>query len=362
MKNRKEFLKKYINTPSPSGYELLLGGQKVWIDYVKKYADKVEIDNYGNAYAYYISNLALKTLKETSEIKTVLLDAHCDEIGFFVFDITNEGFIKVGRLGGSDITITPSARVDIWGDNGKVKGVFGHPAIHVQEDKFELKIENIFIDIGVSKKEDVEKLGITIGTPITMSDGYMDLGDYYCGRSLDDKIGGFVNSQLIKKLYENKIQLPFELIIVNAVQEEVGLHGAQMVVEKIKPDIAIVIDVTHDTESPAYNKSKQGTVSAGKGLVIMNAPSIQKNLLKLIIDTAKENKIPYQLTASGRGSGTNADSYAYPHGIPTALLKLAMRYMHTTVETVHKNDVDDLIKLLQYILLNPKLIKSLKYE
>ena len=121
-----KFLKEYLNAASPSGYEVILGGQKVWVDYVKQYAKKVEIDDYGNAYAYYNPS--------NGEKKKVLIDAHADEIGYFVFDITPKGFIKVGRLGGSDILITPSSRVDIWGENGVVKGVFGHPAIHVQDE------------------------------------------------------------------------------------------------------------------------------------------------------------------------------------------------------------------------------------
>lgn len=348
-----EFLKEYVNTPSPSGYEMLLGGQKVWIDYVTPFCDRVETDDYGNAYAYYN--------KKKEGYKTVLMDAHGDEIGFFVFDITSAGFIKIGRLGGSDITIAPASRVDIWGEKGKVCGVFGHPAIHIQEKDLKLKVEDMFIDIGVSSADEVAELGITVGTPITMNDGYMDLGNFHCGRSLDDKIGGYINANVLKELYENKVELPFELIVLNAVQEETGLHGAAMAAEKIKPDVAIVIDVTHDTDSPCYSKSKQGSLSAGKGIVIANAPSIQKNLFKLLVDTAKDNEIPYQLYASGRGSGTNADSYAYPHGIPTCLLKLALRYMHTTVECVHKEDVKSAINLLLKMLNREELTKSLKY-
>ena len=350
----KEFLKEYINTPSPSGYEMLLGGQKVWINYVKQFCDRVETDEYGNAYAYYN--------KKKEGTKTVLLDAHGDEIGFFVFDITKEGFIKIGRLGGSDINIVPSSRVDIWGEKGKVVGVFGHPAIHIQSGDFKAKVEDMFIDIGVSSRDEVAEMGIVVGTPITMSDGYLDLGNYFCGRSLDDKIGGLINSQVLKALFEDKVELPFELVVVNAVQEEVGLRGARMAAEKIHPDVAIVIDVTHDTDSPCYSKSKQGSISAGKGIVLANAPSIQKNLLKLFVDTAKENEIPYQLIASGRGSGTNADSYAYPHGIPTALLKMGMRYIHTTCEMVNKEDVKSAINLLLKVLNRKELIGSFKYE
>jgi putative aminopeptidase FrvX len=203
------FLEEYINTPSPSGYEVILGGQKVWINQVKQFCNKVDIDDYGNAYAYYNKYDIIK--------RTVLIDAHCDEIGFFVFDITDNGFIKIGCLGGSDITIAPSSRVNIWTDNGKVSGIFGHPAIHVHKREFKAEKEKMFIDVGAIDKKAVEDMGITIGNPITMVDGYMELGDYYCGRSLDDKIGGFINASILEKLYADKTILPFNLVIVNAV-------------------------------------------------------------------------------------------------------------------------------------------------
>jgi putative aminopeptidase FrvX len=349
-----DFLKKYINTPSPSGYEMKLGGQQVWIDYVKSFVDNVEVSNYGNAYAHY--------QKFDKSLKTVVLDAHCDEIGFFVFDITPLGFIKIGTLGGSDITIAPSSRVNIWVDkDNPVVGVFGHPAIHVHQRKFESKKENCFIDIGVSTKEEVLELGITVGTPITMVDGFMKLGPYYCGRALDDKIGGFITSQVLRKLHKQEVDLPFNLIVVNAVQEEVGLHGAQMAASDLKPDLAIAIDVCHDTTSPAYNPNLQGSITAGEGTVIMSAPSIQNNVFEKLVSLAKDNDIKYQLTASGGHSGTNADSYAFPNGTPTGLVKLGMRYMHTTVETVHKDDVQACIDLLYNFVIDEDANKSFKH-
>ena len=351
--NELDFLKKYVNTPSPSGFELILGGQEVWIDYVREFTHQIETDLYGNAYAFYN--------KFDSDKKTILLDAHADEIGFLVHDISDDGFISVVRLGGSDILITPATRVDIWVRKGKsIPGIFGHPAIHVQ-DKYKVDINEIFIDVGVSSRKEVEKMGIEIGTPITMQDGYFDIPNFYCGRSLDDKIGGFIHSQILRRLYENKRDLPFNLVIVNAIQEEVGLFGAQLACEYVKPDIALVIDVTHDTTSPAYDRKKQGHIVAGEGCVLMSAPPIQKNLLNILKDTAKENDIKYQIATSGRGTGTNADSYAYPHGIPTALIKMGMRYMHTTVETVHKDDVKATTNLLYNVLIGDKILTNLSY-
>jgi len=349
---KEKFLENYVNTPSPSGFELEMGGQQVWIDYVKDFVHEIKTDFYGNAYAYYN--------KYNENKKTVLIDAHADEIGFIVFDITDDGFIKIARLGGSDILTTPAARVDIWINKDKsIPGIFGHPAIHIQ-DKYEVKIEKVFIDVGVSSREEVEKMGIEIGTPITMNDGYFKMDNYYCGRSLDDKIGGFITSQVLSKLKSEKKELNFNLVIVNAVQEEVGLYGAKMASTLIKPDIAIAIDVTHDTTSPAYDRNKQGHIVAGEGCVLMSAPAIQRNLLKILKDTANSHNIKYQMTTSGRGTGTNADSYAYPSGTPTALIKMGMRYMHTTVETVHKEDVQSAIDLLYTVIETGNILKSLK--
>ncbi|MCK9417038.1 M20/M25/M40 family metallo-hydrolase [Candidatus Dojkabacteria bacterium] len=352
--NKKKFLKKYVNTPSPSGYEILLGGQKVWIKQVKPFCNNVDIDDYGNAYAYYNEYDKNK--------KTILLDAHCDEIGFFVFDITDSGYIKIGCLGGSDITIAPSSRVNIWTEHGKVSGVFGHPAIHVHKREFKAEKEKMFIDIGATDRNFVEDIGIKIGDPITMIDGYMELVNYHCGRSLDDKIGGYINAVVLQELHESNIELPFNLVVVNSVQEEVGLYGAKMASNKISPDVAIAIDVTHDTNSPAYDRNKQGLMTCGKGVSFMNSPSIQKNLLKLLINTAKNNDIEYQLDASGGSSGTNTDSYAYPKGIPSALISIPIKYMHTTIEMVNKIDVKNAIKFIKILLQSDDMIKSFKYE
>jgi len=347
-----DFLKEYVNTPSPSGFEMQLGGQQVWIDYVKDFVYEVKIDLYGNAYAYYN--------KPNKDKKTVLIDAHADEIGFLVHDIDDKGYIKIARLGGSDILTTPASRVNIWKEDGtSVSGVFGHPAIHVQE-KYEVKLENTFIDIGVSSRKEAEELGIEIGNPITMQDGYFELSNNYCGRSLDDKIGGFITSQVLKQLHDNKIELNFNLVIVNATMEEVGLYGSALASHKIKPDVAIAIDVCHETTSPAYNRGKQGHVVGGEGCVLMSAPAIQKNLLKILKDTAKDNNIDYQMISSGRGTGTNTDRY-FLNSASSALISMPMKYMHTVSEVISKKDVQSAIDLLYNVLESENIIKDLSY-
>jgi putative aminopeptidase FrvX len=355
IKLNEEFLENYLNSNSPTGFEVELGGQKVWKDYISKYVEQVEVDNYGTVYGV-TGNL-------NSNYK-VLLDAHVDEISWLVNYIDSKGYIRVIKNGGSDPQIAPSMRVKIWGEKGPVDGIFGHPAIHISDRKKESDLNSIFIDVGASNKAEVINMGINIGTPITFADGFMRLGEnFYTGRALDNRIGGFMIAEVARNLKKYNIELPFKLYIVNSVQEEVGLRGAQMITDIIKPNVAIITDVCHDTDSPAYNSTKLGDIKCGLGPVITTAPSVQNNLRKLIIDVAKSEGIDYQLKASSRSSGTNTESFAYSNGgVPSSLISLALKYMHTCTETVNKKDVSEVIKLIYNTLLNIKENHDFKYD
>lgn len=355
MKLNKKFLKEYLNSTSPTGFEYELGGQKVWMDNIAKYVDSVEIDNYGTAYGV-TGNL-------DSDFK-VVIEAHSDEISWFVNYIDSKGYIRVIRNGGSDVQIAPSMRVNLWGEKGPVSGVFGHPAIHISDRKKEVDLNSIFIDIGASSKEDVAKMGIKVGTVVTFKDELMELGkDYYSGRALDNRIGGFMIAEVARKLKEKGKKLPFKLYIVNSVQEEIGLRGAEMIAHTIKPNVAIVTDVCHETSSPCYTASKQGDHIAGDGGVITRGPAVHNKLRKLILDTAEAKKIPHQLAASSRSTGTDTDAFAYANGgTPSALISLPLKYMHSTVETVHKNDIKNVIELIYETLLNIEENHNFKYN
>lgn len=355
MKLNEKFLEKYLNSTSPTGFEYELGGQKVWMDYISKYVDKVEIDNYGTAYGI--------MGKMDSEFK-VVIEAHCDEISWYVNYIDSKGYIKVIRNGGSDTTIAPSMRVNLWGKKGPVSGIFGHPAIHISYRKKEADLDSIFIDVGAASKEEVEAMGIEIGTVVTFKDEFMKLGEnYYTGRALDNRVGGFMIAEVARRLKEKGKELPFKLYIVNAVQEEVGLRGAEMITQTIKPNVAIVTDVCHETSSPCYNASKEGEHVAGKGGVITTAPAVHNILRKLITDTATKEEIPFQLNAASRVTGTDTDAFAYSNGgVPSSLISLPLKYMHTTVETCHKEDVKNVIKLIYKTLLNLEENHNFKYN
>jgi putative aminopeptidase FrvX len=295
-----------------------------------------------------------------------VIEAHADEISWYVNYITDDGLIYVIRNGGSDQTIAPSKVVHIHGEKGIVKGVFGWPAIHTRANQNEPtpKIENIFIDCGATTKKEVEDLGIYVGCMITYPDEFFELNDrYFVCRALDNRIGGFMIAEVARLLKENKKTIPFGLYITNSVQEEVGLYGADMIADVIKPNIAIVTDVTHDTTTPMIEKKKEGDQKCGAGPVIFFAPTVHHVIRELIIDTAKTKKIPYQRAASSRVTGTDTDAFALSNGgVPSALISLPLRYMHTTVEMVAKEDVGNVIKLIYETVLKIKPEMKLKYH
>ena len=347
------FLEKYLNNAAPTGYEW--DGQKIWMDYVKPYADEFITDTYGTAVA---------VINPKAKYK-VVIEGHADEISWYVNYISDNGLLYVIRNGGSDHQIAPSKIVNIHTKNGIVKGVFGWPAIHTRNKGKEEapKLDNIFIDIGAKDKQEVEKMGVHVGCVITYPDAFFILNkDKFVCRALDNRMGGFMIAEVARLLKENKKTLPFGLYITNSVQEEIGLRGAQMIAERIKPNVAIVTDVTHDTTTPMINMKTQGDAQIGKGPVIAYAPAVQQKLRDLITDTAQANKIPFQRAALSRATGTDTDAFAYSgSGVASALISLPLRYMHTTVEMVHREDVENVIKLIYESLLKIKHGESFSY-
>lgn len=353
--NSTKFLAEYLNTASPTGYEH--AGQKIWMDYLTPFVDEIKVDHYGTSYGI---------INPDAEFK-VVIEAHADEISWYVNYITDDGLIYVIRNGGSDQLIAPSKVVNIHGEKGVIKGVFGWPAIHTRtgsKDEPTPKIENIFIDCGAKSKKEVTELGIHVGCMITYPDEFFELNDrYFVCRALDNRIGGFMIAEVARKIKENADTLPFGLYIVNSVQEEVGLYGADMIADTIKPNIAIITDVTHDTTTPMIDKKKEGEQKCGDGPVICYAPSIHHNLRNLITDTAKEKAIPFQRAAASRATGTDTDAFAHSNGgVPSALISLPLRYMHTTVEMVEKADVSAVIELIYESLLRITPDMNLKYH
>ncbi len=295
----------------------------------------------------------------------VVIEGHSDEISWYVNYITDNGLIYVIRNGGSDHQIAPSKWVNIHTKKGIVQGVFGWPAIHTRKNgKEEIpKLDNIFIDVGAKDKKEVVKMGIHVGCVITYPDTFKVLNkDKFLCRAIDNRAGGFMIAQVARLISENNIKLPFGLYITNSVQEEVGLRGAEMITQTLNPNLALVTDVCHDTTTPMINKKTEGHTEIGKGPVISYAPAVQNNLRERIIETAEKNKIPFQRLASSRFTGTDTDAFAYSNGgVASALISLPLRYMHTTVEMVHRKDVENVIKLIYETLLTIKNGESFSY-
>lgn len=336
----KDFLEELLVTPSPTGFES--AGQQVWTEYVNDFADSVGSDAYGSAYA---------KLNTSYDVATIMLEAHCDEIGMIVQHITDDGYIYINKLGGSDSTIARAKRVNIHARKGIVSGVTGNTAIHLQDKKNgggeQPKWKDIYVDIGVSSREEALKL-VQVGDPITFADEYDYLSDeIISGRALDNRIGGFMIAQVFKKLNEQRSDLNVNMVALNSVQEEVGGYGARMMSYRIDPDAALVTDVTHATDTPGIDHKEHGLVKLGKGPSVQHGGANHPEIVEFIEDVAGEKDIGLQHEATSVRTGTDTDSIFYQKtGIPSALISLPLRYMHSPVETASFRDIESLVELM----------------
>ena len=351
-----DFLRNYINNASPVGFETW--GQKLWLEYLKPYVDSSYVDPYGTAVGIINPDHKFK----------IVIEAHADEISWFVNYITPEGLIYLKRNGGVDHQTAPASRVLIHGKKGPVKGVFGWPAIHTRlgatdQKETQPRTDNLWLDCGARNRNEVKDLGVHIGAVVTYRDGFDELSNgNYIGRAFDNRVGGFMIAEVARLLKENKKKLPYGLYVVNAVQEEIGLRGAEMIARRIKPNIAIVTDVTHDTTTPLINKNIEGDIQCGKGPSLAYAPAVHNKLLGLVEKIAEDKKIPVQWRALSRSTGTDTDSFAYSNdGCPSVLISIPLRYMHTTVEMLHRSDIENTIRLMYETLLTLSPKTNLSY-
>ncbi len=335
----RQFLFDLLRTPSPTGFEA--PGQRLWAARAAAQADRVESDAYGSAWA---------TRDGKKDAPTVLLEAHADEIGFAIKYVTDEGFLRVDRIGGSDHAIARARRIMFLGSKGPVPGVLGNTAIHLRDRKDEEKVpkvEELFVDVGASSKEEVAELGLRVGQPGVYAEAVEMLTDTrVTGRALDNRLGGFVLTQVLAELAGGKKHAA-AVTALNAVQEEIGGNGARMAAYAIEPDVAVVLDVTHATDSPGIEKAKHGDVRLGGGPSVTHGTVNHPAVVERLIEVAEQNDIPLQHESSSRFSGTDTDViFTTRRGIPSALVSIPMRYMHSTVETVDLADVEHTVALL----------------
>ena len=337
----KAFLFDLLNTPSPSGFEV--EGQRKWAGYVRAWADRVESDVYGSVWAT-LDGLG------SDEAPRLLLEAHADEIGLMVSHVADDGFLRVRPIGGSDRALARGRRVRVLGSEGPVMGVVGNTAIHLREKEDEQvpKWHELFVDVGAASADEVAARGIRVGHPAVFDEAVEELmPGRLVGRALDNRIGGFIIAQVLARLAEAPVRPAATVYALNAVQEEIGGHGAQMATYRLRPTLAVVLDVTHATDSPGIEQTRHGKVTLGGGPSVTHGSSNHPKVVERLLEVAEGEGILLQHEAASRRTGTDTDTIFTTHsGVPSALVSLPMRYMHSTVETVDLEDVERCVRLL----------------
>ncbi len=342
----RNFLNELLETPSPTGFEM--PGQKVWAKWIGKHAKSVECDSYGSTWA---------TLPGKTD-KVVMLAAHADEIGYMVKHIDSNGFIRIDRVGGSDAAAGLGRRVQILGSKGTVTGIVGNTAIHLRRDSLSTEkapaIHELWVDVGASSPEEVAKLGIRVGHPLVYQDGPMDLANKrIVSRALDNRIGGYIIAQVMKRIAASKTKPNFTLVCLNTIQEEIGGNGAMMATYRLQPDACVCLDVTHATDTPGIEHSKHGKVTLGGGPTLTHGSSNHPHVVERLEKVAKKSKVTVQHEASSRSTGTDTDKiFNIRAGVPSALVSLPLRCMHSVVETAHLDDIEETITLLEKFVLS----------
>lgn len=333
-----EFLRRLVNTPSPVGHETR--GQRVWLDYAGQFAEETFSDAYGNCVA----------VLNKGGGPRIMLAGHADEIAMAVNYVDDNGYLYVRRMGGVDAAIMKAQRVTIHSRSGPVKAVVGNVAPHLTKqegDPKPPKMHDIFLDIGAASRKEAEQL-VRIGDPITLVDEFEVLrGDLAVARAFDNRIGTFAVAEALRLLKESKTRLHAEICAVSNVQEEVGLLGARQIAYSLKPDVALVVDVTHATDYPTVNKAQHGDIKLGGGPAITHGGCNHPEVVARLEDVAAKKKIPLQHEAMSATSGTDTDAIFWTRGgIASALVSLPNRYMHSPVEVVNLLDLEKIPELL----------------
>ena len=311
---------------------------------MRQHADEVGIDAYGTAWGILRG--------KSQKAPTVMLEAHADEIGYIIKHVTKEGFLRIDRVGGSDAATGRGRRLQILGDKGSVKGIIGNTAIHLRKDSLgdekAPKIHDLYVDVGASSAEEVAELGLRVGHPAVYADEPEEFArGKIVSRALDNRVGGYIIARAMAELARAKTRPPATVQCVNSVQEEIGGHGATMVTRRLMPDVAVCLDVTHATDTPGIDHAIHGEVKFGGGPTLTHGTCNHPNVVRRLMDVAEKAGIPIQHESSSRYSGTDTDNISYTgHGIPSALISLPLRYMHSVVEVVDLEDVQKVIDVL----------------
>lgn len=335
-KESKKFLYKLMETHSPSGFEQ--EAQKVIRAEMKKYADEVRADVHGNVIGVKNPNAEFK----------VMLAGHCDEIGLMITYIDDKGFLYFQPIGGVDPLIMPGQRVVARGPKGPVQGVIGRKPIHLTEQQERgkpMKMEQMWVDIGAKDKKDAMN-AVEVGNPLTIDAPVMEMrNNLLVSRGLDDKCGAFVVAEALRLVSDRELEIG--VYAVATVQEELGLRGAVTSAYGVAPQAGIAVDVGFASDCPDVDKKKVGDTALGKGPILHRGANINPKLEDLIEKAAKRKKISFQMSAEPRATGTDANAMQLSRGgVATALISIPNRYMHSPVEVVSIDDLDNASKLI----------------
>jgi endoglucanase len=347
MKKKSEsVLKSLLEAVSPSGYEG--PAADIFRDEAKKFADEVTRDRHGNTYA--------EVKGAPGEIR-VMFAGHCDEIGFLITNIDSKGYLWLAPIGGWDAQIAQGQRVQIRGKKGLIPGVIGKKPIHLmspEDRKNVVQLKDLWVDIGAKDKKEAEKL-VSVGDPMVLGYGYQKLqGETIAARGMDNRIGAFVVLEAARRVAAAEKKAAVSLYSVATVQEEIGLRGAITSSYGVDAQVGIAVDVTFAGDHPGLGDAKRALndCELGKGPVLTRGPNTHPRLFERIVKTAKEHKIPLQINAEGRGTGTDANAMQLCRaGMATALLSIPNRYMHSPSEMVDLRDVENCIELMAQVVL-----------
>lgn len=371
-----KFLKELVETPSPTGSEEKVA--ELVRQRLSGIADEIHTDTMGSVHAILSSHLSVvqdemdvedarvSAFEDAGEYEYVeedpivsgdvvqmaspvfMLAAHMDEIGLMVRYISDEGFLSISAIGGVDAAILPGMRVDVHGSEGVLRGVVGRKPIHLisaDERKTVTPLDDLVIDLGLPAHK-VKRL-VSVGDSITFGVGFERFGrDMAVSKSFDDKSGVFIACEVMERLAETD-QMQGTYIAAITTQEEIGTRGATTSAYSVNPDVAVAFDVTHATDYPGIDRRKHGDIRLGAGPVIAKGPNINPLVFERLVAAAEAESIPYQLEAEPGVTGTDARAIQISQsGIPTGLVSIPLRYMHTPNETVCLSDIEDTIRLL----------------
>jgi len=334
------FLKALAEAPSPSGYEQ--PAQKVFREYIQNYVDEVKTDVLGNTFGL---------IKGTGTGgPTIMLAGHCDEVGFMVKYIDENGYLYFAPIGGVDDQLLPGKRVWIHSQSGPLMGVIGRKPIHLIDPKDREKVVQVynqFIDVGAKNKKEASKL-VKVGDAITFAAGLEKLvGDRVVSRGFDDKVGSFVVAEVLRMVGQKKERPKGTVYGVSTVQEELGLRGATTSAYQIRPDVGIAVEVGHASDYPEADKKRVGEYKLGAGPIIARGANINPLIYELLLKTAKKTKIPVQILGAPRATGTDANVIQLSRkGVATGLVSVPLRYMHTPTEVLSLRDLEATCRLL----------------